>query len=79
MNKLYLIIGIGAVVYGAYFYGVNIAKAKCKMQVATENLQTFQDIQQKNTITKRQNHEIVYKTGVGDIRRILRDKYTIAE
>ena len=49
------------------------------MQTATENLQTFQDIQQKNTITKRNNHEIVYKTGVGDIRRILRDKYTIAE
>ena len=79
MNKIYLLFGFCAILYGAYFYGINITKAKCQARIATENLQTFQYFQQQNNTIKRNNHEIVYKTGVGDIRRILRDKYTIAE
>lgn len=79
MNKLYLIGLIGAIVCGAYFYGANVADAKCKMNHAQENLQTVQNTQIQIIESKRKNHETVYKTGVRDIRNILCDKYTIAE
>jgi len=34
---------------------------------------------EKNNIKERNINDTVFKTGVADIRRILRDKYTIAE
>lgn len=79
MNKLYLIGLIGAIVCGAYLYGTNVADAKCKMNQAQANLQNMQNTQIQIIESKRKNHEIVYKTGVRDIRNILCDKYTIAE
>ena len=75
MIKVYLMILIGAFVMGAYFYGVNITNAKCREKNATNNLTEIQYLEQN----KREIHDTVYKTGVADIRRILRDKYTIAE
>ena len=75
MNRLYFIILICAIVFGAYFYGVNITEAKCKLRFVNENLQN-----QNNQIQKqREIHDVVYKMVLGDVRRILRDKYTIAE
>ena len=79
MNKIYLLFGMGAIVCGVYFCGAWVGDAKCRANIAQENLKQIQIIQKQNVITKRNNHEIVYKTGVGDIRRILRDKYTIAQ
>ena len=79
MNKIYLLFGLGTVICGAYFYGANVADAKCRATIAQENLKQIQNVQQQNMINKRNTHEIVYKTGVGDIRRILHDKYSIAE
>lgn len=75
MNKIYFLILICTLIFGAYFYGVNITKADCRANFAQQN---FVDIQQTQK-HKREIHEVVYKTGMADIRSILRDKYTIAE
>lgn len=75
MVKLYLMVAIGALVCGAYFYGVNITRTKCRAESIQNSLIEIQQIQ-KN---KKEIHETVYKTGVADIRCILRDEYTIAE
>jgi uncharacterized protein (UPF0333 family) len=75
MNKIYFIILLSAIICGAYFYGVNITKANCRANYAEQNFLDIQQTQQH----KREIHEVVYKTGVADIRRILRDKYSIAE
>lgn len=75
MVKLYFIVLLGTIVFGAYFYGANIAKAKCQMRFLQENNQK----QELFIQDKKEIHEKVYKTGLGDIRRILCDKYTIAE
>ena len=75
MNKIYFIVALGALVLGAYFYGVNTADLKCREKQTQNNLVEIQQIQQ----SKKEIHEKVYKTGVADIRIILRDKYTIAE
>ena len=79
MNKLYLLLAVCAVVGGAYICGANIADAKCRARFDRQNLQAMQNLQNQIIQNKRKNHEIVYKTGVADIRRILRDKYSIAE
>ena len=60
---------------GAYFYGFNIAQAKYKIQY----LQAQNQNQEQIAIKQRKIHETVYKTGVDDIRIILRDKYSIAD
>ena len=79
MNKLYLFFGICAAVCGAYFYGANVADAKCRARVANQNLQNIQNLQNQISKTKRITHDTVYKMGAGDVRRVLRDKYTIGE
>jgi len=79
MNKLYLCFGICATVCGAYLCGNWVADAKCHAQVERQNLQNLQNYQNQISKNKRINHDTVYKMGVGDIRRILRDKYTIGE
>lgn len=75
MNKIYLMVAESALVFCAYFYGANVARAKCKIQFLENQKQTQEQI----IFKERKIHEIVYKTGVDDIRSILRDKYTIAD
>ena len=75
MNKIYFIILTSVLIIGAYFYGVKITNIKCRERRVTDNLSEIQIIEQN----KKEIHETVYKTGVADIRRILFDKYTIAE
>ncbi len=79
MKKLYFLVAGCVIVGGAYVCGLNVGDAKCDARITRENLQNIQNLQIESIKTKRTNHEIVYKTGVDDIRRILRDKYTIAE
>ena len=64
-----------ATIVGAYFYGKSVGVAQCEKQYLQNQINTTQ--QQK--INERVINETVYKTGVRDIRRILRDKYTITE
>ena len=79
MNKLYLFLSICAVVCGAYLCGTVVADARCRARISQQNLQTVQNIQNQITKNKRIIHDTVYKMGVDDVRRILRDKYTIGE
>ena len=75
MNKIYVLALFGALCTVFYFYGLNVGKSKCE----TKNIQ--QQINQIKT-TKQQEriiNEKVYKTGVGDIRRILHNEYTIKQ
>ena len=79
MTKLYFLLAGCALVVGAWFYGADVADAKSRAQVAKQNLQIWQNMQNQIIQNKRKNHAIVYKTGVADIRRVLRDKYSVAE
>ena len=75
MIKLYVVIAIGAICAVFYFYGQSVGVSKCKIQ----NLQEQIKETDKNDKQQKVINEKVYKTGVADIRGILRDKYTIAE
>jgi len=75
MLKTYLIVCLGALILGAFFYGKNIEQEKCRVR----NLQLSKQHQEKIILKQREIHDTVYKTSLGDIRRILCDKYTIAE
>lgn len=75
MTKIYLIILICAIIIGAFFYGKNVGISKCEIQNLQNQINTTEQSQQN----ERNINDTVYKTGVRDIRRILYDKYTIAE
>ncbi len=75
MNKLYFLLFFIVVVCGAYIVGGRVALEKCRADSA-HNITA-----QQTEIIKIQgeiNAETVAR-GVGDIRRVLRKKYTIAE
>ena len=75
MNKMYLLLFVVCATVGAYFYGANIADMKCRMKYANYELETNKKITTKQKAVR----DVANKTGVDDIRRILRDKYTIAQ
>ena len=62
-------------VTGAYFYGRTVGISKCEIHNFQNQIETVE----QNQIKQRIINDTVYKTGLGDIRRILHDKYTIAE
>lgn len=70
-----MVIIVGAVCAVFYFYGINVGNSKCTIQ----NFQEQIDLTKQNQTKERILNETVYKTGVADIRRILRDKYSIKE
>lgn len=75
MNKLYFLLFFIVVVCGAYIVGGRVALEKCRADVV-HNITA-----QQTEIIKIQenvNAEAISR-GVGDIRRVLRKKYTIAE
>lgn len=75
MNKLYLLLFFIVVVWGAYLVGGRVASEKCRGAVADDivaqqvELIKIQEVVNAETISR----------GVDDIRRVLREKYTIAE
>ena len=79
MNKLYLMAAVAALIFMSYLYGANIADAKCRLRNSQENFTVIQNYQNQINKTKRISRDTVYKIGVSDIRRILRDKYSIGE
>ncbi len=64
-----------AITVGAFFYGKNVGVSKCE----TQNLQNQIRTKEQNQTKERILNDKVFKTGVADIRRFLRDKYSIAE
>ena len=67
--RIYLIIAVVAMVLGAYWAGRKIARSECMALAANTNTKNIQ----------RKANENAINTGAGDIRYILRTKYTIAE
>jgi len=62
-------------VFLSYFTGVYVEKFRCDTRIAN----TISDNIIQNTNLMEQTNEMVFHTGVGDVRRILREKYTIAD
>lgn len=75
MIKTYLIIAICGLIFAAYTLGASHSTAKCNQRAAQQTINTITTQQIK---TEKINAEI-YHTGMRDIRRILHEKYTIAE
>ena len=70
----YMALFCGAIFF-AYTIGLHIGNIKCREKMANaigENMITNTNIMEKT------NEEVLH-TATGDIRRILRQKYTIAE
>lgn len=79
MTKLYLFATVVALLCIVYFYGVNIGKSKCEINNYEKQIDVVQKDNNQNIQTKRIVNDQVYKTGLYDIRCILRDKYSIKE
>ena len=75
MTKFYLTLGGLGLILIAYTIGVANGRANCMQDIATKTRETFQ---QQSTKKEKINAEI-YRTGVNNIRDILRTKYTIAD
>ena len=73
--KKYLIIAVAVIVAGACFFGMRIGCTKCETNALRAQSNEMLNI----TNIKRNTDEVVFNTGVGDIRRVLRAKYTIAD
>ena len=70
--KKYLFVAVAVIIAGVYFFGVRIGRMKCATNVL--HAQSNEMINIVNM--KRNTDEVVFNTGVGDIRRILHTKYT---
>lgn len=75
MLRIYIwVVGL-MIVVGAYWVGGRIATAKCKQNVAiTQNKRLFEMYEIKRCVNEK-----TFNTRLGDIRRVLHDKYTIAD
>ena len=59
----------------AYIAGCRVGMARCRANVAVQSMNTYvQIIKNKEKINAETNH-----TAVRDIRRVLREKYTISQ
>ncbi len=75
MRYIYVLVFCGVVCAGAYWAGARNGAARCREQQSASAQQTqIRIIKQTEKI-----NEDVMRTAVCDIRRVLREKYTIAE
>lgn len=75
MIRIYIVMIIGAVCAGAYFAGYRVGRANAMAECnKNANRQLIQSIKQMGKV----NEKTLHTTG-RDIRRVLREKYTIAE
>jgi len=75
MRFVYFLVFCAAVCAGAYWAGARNGAARCRENQSTAGLAAqIQIIKQTEKI-----NEDIMRTGLGDIRRVLREKYTIAE
>ena len=75
MRYFYCAILCGVAIFFVYFVGLHVGKIKCNTRIA--NMNTKQIV--VNARLSEDINETILHTGTGDIRRILRAKYTIAE
>lgn len=79
MYKIYLIGLIGLTLFLCFLAGEFRGSAKCKEEFAEK---TIENLKNNQIIYENQRKEIdekVFSTSLHDIRRILREKYTIAD
>lgn len=75
MNKLYFWWVAVAIAAALYLCGRSVGMARCRADIAHRSVQTqIQIIKQSEDI-----NETVLRTNLGDIRRVMRERYTIAE
>ncbi len=75
MFRIYFFCAVAACGVGLYFYGRAAGVSRCRMDIGAATMRAHvQIIKQVEKVNEDAMH-----TGVGDIRRILREKYTIAE
>lgn len=79
MTKLYFFVGVIFIIFMSVLCGTVIGNYRCRADIAQKNIDSIKTNQQQLLKEKRVINETVYKTGADDVRRILRDKYTIAE
>ena len=75
MIKLYFFIGTILAVYSAYLVGIHTGTHQCQTEAANVHASQINDTIKTMGIINAKT----VNTGVDDIRRILREKYTIAE
>ena len=75
--KLYIVIiaAICAAIFFAYVMGKKIEAAQCRAEIIAASVKQIKE----NQKIKREINAESYNIGVIDIRRILHEKYTIAE
>lgn len=66
---------VGVAIFFVYLIGIHVGGVKCRAQIDNANYEKIIT----NTKIMEQTNEMALHTGVGDIRRILYEKYTIAE
>ena len=75
MNRFYFVLAGATAIFFAYWIGVDDGYEKCSRENLSDTaLQQMQIIKIKEKV-----NEDVAGTGVGDIRRVLHEKYTIHE
>ena len=74
-KKLYLPIAVCVIGLAVYLFGFARGRDKCIKQIATQTA----TISQQQTIKKEKINAETYRTGVNNIRDILRAKYTITD
>ena len=79
MLKIYIAALYGVIFIGAYWAGGRIANEKCRAEFATQNLESFNKIQSQIQQTKDKINAQTFNTAVDNIRRLLREQYTIHE
>ncbi len=75
MLRIYFAAVVIAAIFLSYFIGAHVANIKCNEHIA--NAISEQSVTNNNLLEN--TNETVFHTSVGDIRRILYEKYTIAE
>ena len=75
MKHIYFVALVGATFFCCFLCGREIGRAQCRAQITTHAYESVvANINQGRDIDEK----VLHTTG-GDIRRILREKYTIAE
>lgn len=73
--KIYLMAALSAFILFAFCAGVRVGVLQCQRSAARQHATAQQTIIQQQVTT----HAETMHTGMRDIRRVLREKYTIAE
>jgi len=75
MIRIYFAALVCVAIFLSYFIGIHVGNVRCNTRIAESNIE---HIVRDAKIMEKTN-EVVYHTGTADVRRILHEKYTIAE